>query len=113
VTGDGPASPEVLQVATEVAATSPHLTLVHVDAAADPERARALGGERTPLMVFSAPSAKGTLRYYGLPAGYEMSTLVAALLDLGGGTPLVPPEIATKLDGLSSDVHVQVFVTPG
>ena len=48
----------------------------------------------------------------GLPAGYEMSTLVATLMDIGSGEPMVPTEVSDALAALDKDVHVQVFVTP-
>src|SRR5947208_1832665 len=67
------ASSEVKQVVTEVAATSPHLTVA--------DRAPT-DGELAPAIEFSASHAKGQLRYVGLPSGYEMSTLVGAILDL-------------------------------
>ena len=63
--------------------------------------------------MFGGAASKGTLRYFGLPAGYEMSTLVATLMDLGSGEPMVPSEVAVELDKLTAPVHIQVFVTPG
>jgi alkyl hydroperoxide reductase subunit AhpF len=108
---DADASEEVRQIAAEVAATSPRIQLESVDAASD--RARALAGERAPALVLSSPSSRGRLRYYGLPAGYEMSTLVAAISDLGVDEPILPDEVQTRLGGLAKDVHIQVFVTPG
>ena len=107
------ASAEVKQIVDEVAATSPRIKVTHVDAAADAERARTLAGEHLPAIVFHGATSKGTLRYFGLPAGYEMSTLVATLMDLGSGEPMVPAEIGAELDKLTAPVHIQVFVTPG
>lgn len=106
------ASAEVKQLVAEVAAVSPRIKVEHVDAVADGDRAAALAGERTPALVFAGGVSKGKLRYYGLPAGYEMSTLIAALMDIGSGEPMVPPEIAGELGKLTQDVHIQVFVTP-
>lgn len=110
---DEDASAEVKQIVDEVAATSPRIKVTHVDAAADAERARTLAGEHLPAIVFHGATSKGTLRYFGLPAGYEMSTLIATLMDLGSGEPMVPAEIAAELDKLTAPVHIQVFVTPG
>ena len=109
----GDASAEVKQIVDEVAATSPRIKVTHVDAAADAERARTLAGAHLPAIVFGGPTSKGTLRYFGLPAGYEMSTLIATLMDLGSGEPMVPAEIGAELDKLTAPVHIQVFVTPG
>jgi alkyl hydroperoxide reductase subunit AhpF len=103
-------SGEVKQIVDEVAATSPRINVTHLDAGAD--AAQELGVPRTPAIVFAGGVTKGRLRYYGLPAGYEMSTLVATLMDIGSGEPMVPAEVSDALDKLASDVHVQVFVTP-
>ncbi|HEY2743871.1 MAG TPA: hypothetical protein VGL86_04590 [Polyangia bacterium] len=106
-------SAEVKQIVDEVAATSTRIKVTHVDAAADAERARTLAGENLPAIVFAGAASKGTLRYFGLPAGYEMSTLVSTLMDLGSGEAMVPPEVADELGKLTEPVHIQVFVTPG
>jgi glutaredoxin-like protein len=105
-------SGEVRQIVGEVAATASRITVEHVDAGADVDRAAALVGENTPALVFSSTAAQGRLRYFGLPAGYEMSTLIAALTDLGSGESMVPVEISDELAKLARDVHIQVFVTP-
>ncbi len=109
----GDASAEVKQIVDEVAATSPRIKVTHVDAGADADRASTLAGAHLPAIVFGGAASKGTLRYFGLPAGYEMSTLVATLMDLGSGEPMVPSEVAVELDKLTAPVHIQVFVTPG
>jgi alkyl hydroperoxide reductase subunit AhpF len=110
--GDADSAAEVKQIVDEVAATSSRIKVTHVDAAAEAERARTLAGQHLPAIVFSGGATKGTLRYFGLPSGYEMSTLVAALMDIGSGEAMVPPEVSAELDKLTKPVHVQVFVTP-
>ena len=106
-------SAEVKQIVDEVAAASPRIKVTHLDAGVDAEGASKLAGEHLPAIVFGGAAAKGTLRYFGLPAGYEMSTLVATLMDLGSGEPMVPPEVSVELGKLTEPVHIQVFVTPG
>jgi alkyl hydroperoxide reductase subunit AhpF len=108
----GDTSAEVRQIVGEVAATSARLKVTHVDAAADADRARELAGEHTPAIVFGGASAKGKLRYFGLPAGYEMSTLIATIMDIGSGEAMVPSEVADELAKLTRPVHIQVYVTP-
>lgn len=106
------ASSELKQITSEVAAVSARLRLEQIDPADDEERARALVGDRLPAVVFSSERSKGKLRFYGLPAGYEMSTMVATILDLGGAEPVLPDEIVERMGALGRDVHIQVFVTP-
>jgi len=107
------ASAEVKQIVDEVAATSPRIKVTHVDAAVDAERAQTLAGAHLPAIVFGGAASKGTLRYFGLPAGYEMSTLIATLMDLGSGEAMVPPEVSDELAKLTAPVHIQVFVISG
>jgi alkyl hydroperoxide reductase subunit AhpF len=107
------ASAEVKQIVAEVAAASPRIKVVNVDARGDADRARELAGDLSPAIVFTGGKAKGKLRYFGLPAGYEMSTLIAALMDIGSNEVMVPPEVDAQLGALTKDLHIKVFVTPG
>jgi alkyl hydroperoxide reductase subunit AhpF len=106
------ASAELKQLCGELAGTSERIRLEVVDAAQDPERGRALTGDRYPALVMSSATARGRLRYFGLPAGYELSTVVANVLDLGTAAEPLPDEVAARLAALPGDVRVQVFVTP-
>jgi alkyl hydroperoxide reductase subunit AhpF len=106
------ASEDLKQICTEVAALSERIKLEILDARDDPDRAVALSGEHYPALVLSSSAALGRLRYFGLPAGYEMSTLVATVLDLGVDPEPVPTEVSQRLGALPKDVHIQVFVTP-
>ena len=108
----GDASAEVKEVLGEVIATSAKLTMQNVDARDDADRARALVGERTPAFTLSSPRTKGKLRYFGLPAGYEMSTVVQTILDIGTDEEVIPADVAERLQALAKPVHIQVFVTP-
>jgi alkyl hydroperoxide reductase subunit AhpF len=103
-----PYAREMRQIMEELAALSPRirLTVEHVRPS-DVDRLRALGVERLPALVL-APR----LRYYGLPAGYEFSTLVATIMDLGREDGALKPETIAELGALKQDVHIQVFVTP-
>ena len=56
--------------------------------------------------------AHGAVRFLGLPAGYEFSTLVADLVDVSTGRVDLSEAAQTELRGLEQDVHLQVFVTP-
>src|SRR5262249_39587641 len=79
----------------EVAAQSPRIKLEVRDVQpSDEQQLGKLGAERLPALLFGAPgSAK--LRFFGLPAGYELSTVIATILELGGeDTDALPAPIA-------------------
>jgi alkyl hydroperoxide reductase subunit AhpF len=52
------------------------------------------------------------IRYYGLPWGYELTSLVGACVDAGRREPRLRPESLQALARLERPLHVDVFVTP-
>ena len=56
--------------------------------------------------------AKGQVRFLGLPAGYELPSLVEALVDVPRGQTGVSETARQKLSALSHRVHIRVFTTP-
>jgi alkyl hydroperoxide reductase subunit AhpF len=52
------------------------------------------------------------LRYFGLPAGYEFSALLDAILSVSRGDSGLKEETRQKLQQLTQPLHLQVFVTP-
>ena len=102
------------QLLQEVAALNTKIKLSVHDAAADPEPARAAGVEGIdPAIVFRGPAVKGTMRYLGLPAGYEFRTLLDALIHVSRGESGLSPPARSAIAQVQKPVHLQVFVTPG
>ena len=52
------------------------------------------------------------LTYYGAPWGYELTTLVGAIVECGRAESVLAPASRSALEGLDRDVSVNVFVTP-
>jgi len=52
------------------------------------------------------------IRFYGLPAGYEFSTLLDAILAVSMGDSGLLPASREKLAKLAQPLHLEVFVTP-
>jgi len=52
------------------------------------------------------------VRYYGIPAGYEFTSLIEDIIDVSKGEPGLSQETIDKLNQIQKDVHLQVFVTP-
>jgi alkyl hydroperoxide reductase subunit AhpF len=95
----------------EVAALSSHITLRVRDFVAEADAARRAGVDRIPALVFRGKN-KGTVRYFGAPAGYEFSVLVADLLEVAGGATQLGAATREQAAALSSPVHIKVLVTP-
>ena len=52
------------------------------------------------------------LVYQGMPVGYELTTLVQAIVEAGRAEPALTRASRERLDGLEQDVTIDVFVTP-
>ena len=52
------------------------------------------------------------VRYDGLPWGYELGSLVGAIVEAGRAEPTLRADSLTALEELERDLAVDVFVTP-
>lgn len=66
----------------------------------------AFGAERHPAVVVLRDGEDAGVRFYGTPWGYELTSLVGAVLEAGKAEP------ALALPELERDLRVEVFVTP-
>ncbi len=102
---------ETRQVLEELAGLSDQLSLEVYDFIVDKEKAAEYGIDKVPATVIRNGKDYG-IRYYGMPAGYEFSTLLEAIIDVSKGSSGLGAESKEKLAGLSQPVHLEVFVTP-
>ncbi|HOT89946.1 MAG TPA: thioredoxin family protein [Anaerolineae bacterium] len=104
---------EIVQLAQEVAATSPKLTAEIYNFDAVPTKAAEFNITMAPAIAIVGARDYG-VRYYGIPSGYEFSTLLYAIQRVGKG-PVdldLDPQTMGFLEGLNQPVNLQVFVTP-
>jgi glutaredoxin-like protein len=99
------------QLLTEMAALSDKLELTVYDFVLDHEEAKRYGVDKIPATVLLT-AADSSIKYYGVPAGYELAALTETIKDLSSGTTGLGDESRKKLKELTKDVHIQVFVTP-
>ncbi len=74
--------------------------------------APAFGAERFPAIAVLPAGEDAGIRYYGLPWGYELTSIVGACLDAGRTQQALKPESRETLAALERDVSIDVFVTP-
>jgi alkyl hydroperoxide reductase subunit AhpF len=72
----------------------------------------ALGAERYPAIVVLRDGAPLGIRFDGTPWGYELTSLVGAVLEAGKRESSLAPESLEALAALDRDLAVEVFVTP-
>lgn len=102
---------ETRQVLEELAALSDKLSLEVYDFLLDKEKVAEYGVDKVPATVVCNGKDYG-IRYYGMPAGYEFSTVLDAILDVSRGDSGLGAESKARLAQLGQPVHLEVFVTP-
>ena len=70
------------------------------------------GFERYPAIAVLPEGRDVGVRYYGLPWGYELATLVGAVLEAGKAESSLSVEALERLGTLDRDLTIDVFVTP-
>ena len=70
------------------------------------------GFERYPAIAVLPEGEDVGLRYYGLPWGYELGSLIGAIIEAGRRESSLRPESLERLAGLERDLAIDVFVTP-
>jgi hypothetical protein len=113
----GEAEPFVRELAT----LSDNLEVVVHEVQAEPAVARQYRVDGVLPVILVEPVAphngadvpvSGAIRFLGLPAGYEFSTLVADLVDVSKARVDLSEATQAELRALDQDLHLQVFVTP-
>ncbi len=99
---------EVKRVMEQVAGLSDTITLRVYEFSDEPDMARRRGIEGVPGIVVRG-EVNRPLRFYGLPGGVFLTTLVQAILSTSAGTPTLPHAVATTLKKLRGKIHLRVF----
>jgi alkyl hydroperoxide reductase subunit AhpF len=95
----------------EVASLSDKITLTVHDISTAREEAAAHAIDRVPAFVLKG-AARGKVRFFGIPAGYEFSGFIADLVETAEGETDLSDETRSFLASLTDDVTIKVFTTP-
>jgi glutaredoxin-like protein len=102
------------ELAEEVAGLSDGKVAVKVyDLVRDKAEADRMGIDKIPaIAVLGAKGEDYGIRFFGVPAGYEFSSLLESLEMVAKGDSGLSPATREKLKALTSPLSMQVFVTP-
>lgn len=100
------------QLLEELVEISDKLALEIHDVKDEPDVAREAGVDKVPALILRGPNDRGAVRFFGLPAGYEFSTLIADIVDVSTSNIVLSKKTLTELNKIAEPVHIQVFVTP-
>ncbi len=102
---------ETRELLQDLTALSDKLTLEVYDFLLDKEKVADYAADKVPATIVRNGKDYG-IRFYGIPAGYEFSALLDAILDVSRGTSELSEASKEKLRALSVPIHLEVLVTP-
>ena len=102
---------EARQVADQMASLSEQITVEEHNLVLDKDEVSKYQVDQVPVIAVVAERDVG-IRYYGVPAGFEVESLVSAIEVVAGLAPAVSVSPQSVLDALGRDVRISVFVTP-
>lgn len=95
----------------DVAGLSDMITAQVYNFIVDADKAREYRIDKIPALVIMGEQDYG-IRFYGIPAGFEFTSLIHAIRLVGGVGSQLDPTTVGELNKLTEPVHMQVFVTP-
>ncbi len=102
---------ETQQIVDELAELSGKIAVETHEYSADDPSAREYGVDKLPALVLNRTQGGG-VKYYGIPGGFEFSSLIEDLIDVSRDVTNLSREAKQKIREIRRDVHIQVFVTP-
>lgn len=87
------------------------ITLEKHDFDSERETAESYGVDKTPAIIIPFRGGNG-VRYYGIPGGYEFTSLIEDIADISGGFTRLQEDVRSQVKAIGKKVHIQVFVTP-
>ncbi len=95
---DGPKSTELAQLLDEIAALSDKITVTRVD-----------DDERRPSFAINRVGTDVSVRFAGIPLGHEFTSLVLALLHVGGHPSKATQELIAQVQDLPGELHFETY----
>jgi NADH-dependent peroxiredoxin subunit F len=98
---DGAASRELQALLADIAEASPRVSVMQTRG----------GPHRTPSFEVTRPGANTGVRFAGLPMGHEFTSLVLALLQVGGYPPKVDDAVLRQIRDLDGDYEFEIYIS--
>lgn len=102
---------EAKEISELVAGSSENVKLETFDLGKDKDKAEEYSVDKVPALIIHGEE-KRFVRFFGLPAGYEFSTLIADIKDISRGAPDISSDLIKRIKAIDRELHIQVFVTP-
>lgn len=105
--------PQTKQILEEISELSDKIEVQIVNFHTNKELVEKYNIDKVPAIVMLDESERDFgIRFYGIPSGYEFSTLIEDIVMLSTGETTLAKKTVEALKNLLKPVHLQVFVTP-
>ena len=98
------------ELLSELVELSDKITLKNYDFVKDKPEVDKYGVDKIPAIVLQGEKDYG-IRFYGVPAGYEFTTLIEDIIDVSRGRTDLTESTKETLRKLERPIHIQVFNT--
>jgi len=100
------------QFVEEIASLNDKITLKTYDFIKDTDAAKEFNIDKIPAIVVTDANknSKG-VRFFGIPAGYEINSFIAACVEVSGVVEALPDAIISRIKKITKPIHIQVFIT--
>ncbi len=95
----------------EVAALSEKISLEAYDFVKDTDLAKKYGIDKIPATILLGDRDYG-IRFYGVPTGYEFTSLIEDIIDISKRDAGLPKELLDELSKVDKPVHIKVLISP-
>lgn len=99
------------QVVDRVASLSDQISVVEFNLVLDTDQVESYGIQRAPAIAIVGEADTG-IRFYGVPDGYELVSLVESILLVASGDSGLSDESQALIEAGEEPIDIQVFVTP-
>jgi len=107
---------ETRQIVEEIAELSDSISAEVYDFVADKAMAELYSVDKIPAIaivrVQDGEERDYGVRFYGIPSGYEFTSVIEDILDVSRGESGLQPGTKEAMASITEPVHLQVFVTP-
>jgi len=95
----------------ELSETSNKIKLEVYDFMTDEADVKKYNIKRIPAIVIAGEEDYG-IRFYGIPSGYEFSSLIETIIDVSKKETKLSKDVKERLAKINKEINIQVFVTP-
>lgn len=100
-----------IELIKELSGMEKRITLTMYDINESQKEAKFLGIDKVPALIVGGKKIYNVV-YFGIPSGYEFSSLLSDIIDASNGTTSLSDDTKEKLKAVNKPIDIKVFVTP-